>query len=337
MIFETCNVIFGYKNLEQLQSSKFPVLLIEPRRNTIDLIRNKSDGSVTSITHLSNTKLIPRLLHTTITEQLLVFQDNTYTVNMINVNTSSNKHKREKVFTTTLLDVIKNYSIRTIKNFIVNLNIDYLSSILLSIEPYSHKIETIQIDKTINYCAAQDFMTKLYIPVSKDNSDYTCFEHVNIKTPLPRTCLLLIDAVPPNVREKLDMLVSRYNMTTMDASKLAKGDLQNLTIVLSEFYNHEKQQNTRHDTIVVLKPSFLQFVDTITLRYPLQDNHIIVHKGYDFIYSTKNCMYEVLNELQSDTFHKFIASKANNKKLFPFQYKKYMYSYLEQVFNVTDY
>lgn len=363
-----CKIIYGYKKgcLDDIDldlENSF-VILIEPRSDYIDEIKSLSNKKITLISKV--------LVKENVLSETILYYDkdaNNYFmkkdnleingVNLFNV-------KKYKVYTTSIENIIKQYTIQNIESLTININIKNCSEILQSIESYNHILSRIYIDKQIaDYnCKILDNFYSHKKDTIQDLDNLIIFTHKNLNIKLPKIILYFFENECKQIKE-MSLFLQQYKMNLVinnqNDEKIKKiiisypecikyftdGGL-NLKNKPSKIYYEniienlecifdKGNDNADLEIIIQFNPKYFNSKNTLQIMYPLQDNVLYVNKAFDIIYGTKNCMFMLYQILKSSYFTDYIEEKTKEKpSLFKIFSKRYFYDYISKIFVLKE-
>lgn len=225
---KSCNIIYGYQDNCLPDYLNSPIILIEPRSDVIDKIKTLLVTKTSD--YRNNIVLVTKVLceHNKMMETILYYnnQTNKYWINeeLFSSNTSNPivvngtnlfNVKKYKVYTTSIQNIILQYSIQNIETLLINIPVDNLDKVFKSIVPFNHIISNISFDQNINEVWISD-KTK-----EKDLfSNYNCkecessFFHKNLNIELPNIGLYFINTSECKKRKnEISLLLNQYKMS----------------------------------------------------------------------------------------------------------------------------
>lgn len=155
--YKSCKIIYGYepgcledKDILDSQDQDQLVILIEPRTDRIDQIQSLKRKDFTLIKKV--------LVKTNVLMETILYNDkdrDSYFMkgdDLVINGTNLFNVKKYQVYTTSMENIIKEYTIQNIHSLIININIENCNEIIQSIEDYNHILSRIYINKQIvNY------------------------------------------------------------------------------------------------------------------------------------------------------------------------------------------
>lgn len=353
-------------------NSTYHIILIEPRKIYIDKINKYYKIHNDKLKNLifikktlgNNNQLKENILYCNSSKDLYLIENKEMISKYINSLT------KEIVYQTTLTNIINTHKIQNIKNIIVNINIDNISSIFENIILFNHIISKIEIKYNIKYFYKTSFFNNF---TEINNNEYCIFSHKNLNITLPKIALYFskFDCLQNNI-DKLKLFINQYQINLI----LNKPDDFMIPYILSskegeesdELFNYlnnlQKEElpiknkkiyheniidNLEHiftspkipvhdiDIIIQFTPKFLNN-NILQIMYPLKDNVLYVNKIFDVIYATKSCMYMLYQILKSKYFTDYIDEKNNTKpSLFKIFSKRYFYEYISKIFIIKEF
>lgn len=341
-------IIYGYDTLDTIPNSDH-IILIEPRNTVIDKFKRDINK-----TNNKNIKLITKALSDKdkLLENILISDENNVTYHIDNPNIPYH-HKRQRVYTTSLLNIINDHNIQNIQTIYFNINISNINHILNSMKPYNHIISNISfkscVDREIyeSNDIFKSFVRQKYI--SKPPLDnWVLYSHKNLSLELPKICMfftqngLTHDNNLQNFikKYKIDILIDGSilpfnednkiiipNISINNNTHFHKYILNNLNIIF--------KSDTKYDVIIAFNENILKTQPNFYILYPVKEDSLYINKQYDIIYSCKNAMYNLYEILQSDSFNKWIYEMAEKKPtLVKFFVKRWFYEYISKIFTI---
>ena len=146
-MLRSCIIVYGYfKTFFDIYNNiESPVILIEPRNQYIDIIKN----------HIRNNKpegltlITKALIHDNKTcDAMLLFDGSVYSIQTPDLCVYGNNAfsvKKQQVYTTSLQNIINEYDIQSIKELVFNFDVDNVGGLLETLRPYNHIISNITI------------------------------------------------------------------------------------------------------------------------------------------------------------------------------------------------
>jgi hypothetical protein len=163
ILYNTVSIQYGLtdlKNLPQLSN----LYLIEPRKKFIDQIYN---NTVSTHTHL-----IKKILTNSITETFIYTNSNSLMHNS-HYSLSQCTSYKERVYTTTLNDIIKSNNIQRINKFVWNLDIDNYTDMISNLISYNNIISEIWINKNIRFDTLHlENLSQYYDTITSNTNNY---------------------------------------------------------------------------------------------------------------------------------------------------------------------
>jgi hypothetical protein len=338
------NTINEYVN----QYVNIPIILIEPRKKELDQINMLK---FTNKQLYDNVIVISKLLYDDNKAReitLYADNDNNYTV------TNTNKDFiKEKVFTTSLYNIVTEYKIQNIKSIVFNLNIDNIKNCLDNGYCFSHIITYIYVsnETILERLKTTKTMSEFFIESKMEDNDKSnletnlkVMEHKNLHIPLPKITMYIIDDIPNEIKDKFDLLVAQYNINvclhkTYTCKKAFNKNFvpihDHIVSCLDDiFCRKDKKDTIEEDIIIQFNPKYLLKNEFFQIRYPLKNNMLYVYKDYDIIYGTKNCIHMLYQIIKSTYFTEHIdILKAKKKVTFNLFCKQYFYEYVHKIFD----
>lgn len=313
-------IIYGYSDvaLQTLQHDKSNILLIEPRKGYIDLCKTASY-------HNKNITVLAKCLDETTTERLMYNSGNKC---FLNLEDKCPNFKREKVFTLSFHDLVKQYDIQNISEFHIQINIDNINTLFTSAKRHLFMISHIHINNTISSFDDETISFNF----RKDTAQ--SYTNKNLSIPLPNIYMFVMDATsPPHDYEKL---FQKYNIRLVNDTTVSKKNFINSIIQILKLY--VSLDNNVSEIGLITNGSFLNNDQNISVLYPLKNNELYVDKSSDVIYASKTCLFMLYQILHSNHFQEYMQEKkTERKKLFYLYEKRYFWEYIEGKFVVKKY
>jgi hypothetical protein len=292
----------------------------------------------------SNVKLIPKMLssHNNLEERSFYRVDDSYFTEYPLQRNSKSTLTKERSFTTSIQNIVKQFKIQNIKALICNIDIDNLDECISNANCFNHIISYICIS---NHCQSfhsnKSFINNLFIPSNKPflylpEDAFQVFEHKNLHVPLPKICLYTTENVPTEEQDKFDLLIAQYNITLLsEPNKAIEKIIQDDEI---DYTLQRPKELQNFDMIIQFNPKYLSYNDFFQILYPLKDNVIYCNKEFDILYGNKNCIYMLWQILESKYFSDYLDNLKKNKKvIYKLFYKKYFHDYVSKIFNLKSF
>jgi hypothetical protein len=355
-----CNIIYGYTKtcLDNMQDS--PVLLIEPRSEYIDMIKNiqKTNRNVILISKiLTNSKCtseIPFFYHKKDDYYWISNEDDQLTINGNNLFDI----KKHIAYPVTLRNIIIDYNIQNIEKLIVNIKIKNIQDILDSILSYNHIISNIILTKFYENVKPK-ILTYYHTDVE---NEYILYIHKNLNVDLPNIGLYLLND-DKRYNKDMSLFINQYKINIILQSNESPSEVNfipypdsvqviesintkqtkiyydNIIDILHGIFSKTPDTiSDKLDIIIQFNPKHFSTKNTLQIMYPLKDNTIYVNKLYDIMYATKNCMFMLYQILKSKYFTDYIEQKRSEKpKIFKIFAKRYFYEYISKIFVLQDF
>jgi hypothetical protein len=363
MILPHCKIIYGYTQHCLDNSDDSPILLIEPRNEYIDIIKNLRKRNVILISKA--------LVKSKTSTETSLFYDKTtrnYWIPNDDLNIKGNNCfniKKYVVFTTTVEHLISQYKIQNIQDFIVNLNILNISNVLDSVLQYNHILSQISINTEINIDKSSKIL--LYYNSKTDNeAKLTIYQHKNLNLILPNIGIYFLNEnYIKTTNDDLSLFVKQYKMNIIinnhtnktlipypDSiefiesheklnNNVSKIFHENVISILDKIFSNDSNNTNvseNLDIIIQFNQKYFNSKNTLQIMHPLKDDTIYIHRPYDIIYANKNCMFMIYQILKSKYFTDYMETKQKEKPImFKFLCKKYFYDYLSTIFVFKDF
>lgn len=311
------------------------IVLIEPRKMFLDKIRPMLD----LVPHVV---LIPKLLthDNTHKEQTMYLCDaqGTHTY-LLDCPSNTSIISKEKCYTTSVCNIIRDYKIQVIDHLIINLIIDNTKDILANACVYDHIISYVRIptstffeDAHLPNCFRKDASNN-----ESQLSGFSRFVNRNLNVVLPNIAMYLTEPVTQDCQSKFDLLIAQYNITILPLPYLSKKEAPYdfTTNSLEAIFN---DTNLNFDIFMQFNPRFLNNTDVFKLFFPLNPDVIYINRPYDIIYTTKNCAHMLYQILKSTYFTDYMSEKEEQRKaVFKLFRKQYFYDYISKIFVTKNY
>lgn len=367
MILSHCKIIYGYTPNCLDNSDDSPILLIEPRNEYIDIIKNLRKQNVVLIS-----KALVKSKRTSETLLLYDKSNHNYWIPNDDLNIKGNNCfniRKVVIFTITVEQLISQYKIQNIQDFIVNLNILNIFDVLDSILQYNHILSQISINTGIHIDKSSKILL-YYNSKIDDEAKFTIYKHKNLNITLPNIGIYFLNE--NNIKttnDDLSLFVKQYKMniiinndtdktliTYPDSIQFIESDSiklnnnlskifhENVISILDKVFSNDSNDSngvnvsSNLDIIIQFNQKYFTSQRTLQIMYPLKDDTIYIHRPYDIIYANKNCMFMIYQILKSKYFTDYIETKQKEKPvMFKFLCKKYFYDYLSTIFVFKDF
>lgn len=342
-------IIYGFDNLDILNTlpTSGSIFLIEPRKIQIDQFKNSV------YYNLPRLKLITKALSDSnkMAESILSF-DNDKSTYYINTSCDSKNIKRERVYTTSLVNIINDYGIQNITSLFFNINVHNINNILTSIKSYNHMLSNIffkscvdrglyESNDILNYFKRQTQISPVHL------QDWVKYSHKNLSLQLPKICMFFIKT-PISNDNKLLNFIKKYRIDLVLDNKIyefkeSNYTLPNIKVDESILFNKNilNQLDTifksdkKYDVIISFNENILHSQPNFYILFPPNDDTLYINRQYDIIYSSKNAMYMLYQILHSNYFNEWIHEQAKNKPtLIKFFIKRWFYDYMSKTFKI---
>jgi hypothetical protein len=370
MSLKSRNIVYGYKeHCPFIKSPNNHILLIEPRGEIIDLLKQKNlDKNIILISKILSEK-------DTMTDSILYFnkdEDKYFTKNDKNLLVRGTNYfnvKKYNVFTTSINNIILQYNIQNIDSLVININVENCNDILDSLIPFNHIISNIIINDNVNISIEK---CKILENFKKNEDSSKSFSHKNLNIKLPNIGMFFNGKLKNN--KEITLLVQQYKMNLIIIKKKDSYIVpypESITILnnnqdntYSKIYHENiihnldcifnfKQNDTNHENykikgqeiavgdleiIIQFNTKYFDNNKTLQIMYPLKDNVLYVNKVYDIIYGTKNCIYMLYQIIKSKYFSDFLEEKNTSRpKLFTIFSKIYFFEYISKIFVLKEF
>jgi hypothetical protein len=325
--FKTCRIVYGFVNVDELtDSSDSSVILVEPRKHVLDTLTQQRLPS--------NVVLIAKLLTPVdaLGEQTLYTVPNDHKV-YVDYN-GSNPFKRQKVFTTSLHNIIQQYQIQNLKELVINISIDNIKDVIGSVSCFHHIISRIRFVDGCE-CNDVDFIVHYFV---RDNHQqgYTTFVHKNLNIPHPKVLMFLTTKVPVHLQKTFDLLMAQYDIDVHTPTvELSKTTLHDTLRSIGETMIHSQ----KYEYVFQFNPKYLLQNKTFQLLHPVQEDTIFINREYDIIYTSAKTMCMLYQIITGEHFGEYIETKRQQRPIgiFKLIHKRYVYDYLTVPFTLRDY
>jgi hypothetical protein len=227
MSLKSCNIVYGYQeHCSFIKSPNNHILLIEPRGEIIDLLKQKNlDKNIILISKILSEK-------DTMTDSILYFnkdEDKYFTKNDKNLLVRGTNYfnvKKYNVFTTSINNIILQYNIQNIDSLVININVENCNDILDSLIPFNHIISNIVINDNVNIdlekCKIlENFKTNEDSPTFTEGirrqDNVKSFSHKNLNIKLPNIGMFFNGKLKNN--KEITLLVQQYKMNLIIIKK----------------------------------------------------------------------------------------------------------------------
>lgn len=229
---KSCKIIYGYIQgcLDDILDSQDQlVILIEPRTDRIDQIQSLKIKDQFKKPFVLIKKV---LVKTNILSETNFYYDKDLDIyfmkddGLVVNGTNLFNIKKNKVYTTSMENIIKEYAIQTIHSLTININIKNCNEIIQSVEAYNHILSRIYINNQIgNYqCKIlHDFYNEGTLPSSEGTlpfiegtlpsieGTYITFTHKNLHIELPKILVYFYESQSKRLKE-MTLLMQQYKM-----------------------------------------------------------------------------------------------------------------------------
>lgn len=339
-----CDIIYGFNDLKQINMN-LPVILVEPRKNILDKIKGVLP---------KNVNLYPKMIiNKNIVSEVFMYTYKENNCEYINYTELSNDIKKishkivsnERVFTTSLQNLILYNKIKKINNIFWNLNTDNTIECIDTLIPFSYIIQNIQIiknEKPMSSGLLQDYFEKSDI-CNEDNVNiinYTIIPNGNLNS-IP-IYLFLTQSVQEKHKDRFELLQLHYNIKLIQSHNI---DLCcNTKVYFYEKLNNiykmlfEKIDTSEFCIIAQFNPNVLEKNYTFKFNLNCYDKMLYVDKNNDIIYGNKDTFYNLYEVINSDYFKDTMNDIKIKKKEFMFKLfnKRYFYEYISSIFDVIE-
>jgi hypothetical protein len=307
--------MYGMVCLEQFMgwvksTPAMQVVLVEPRKNMLDLI-------IPQVEKLANVLLIPKLLvHDNIPKEKTVYrtENGGFHVNYPNNEIVIGK---EKCYTTSICNLVREYKIQVIDKLIININVSNCSEILTNACFFDHIISRIKIKNfTASSFEAHMFNLKCFRSEQLEENDqgYETYVNKNLNIVLPKIAMVLTEPVPDACRSSFDLLVTQYNIQVIPFAYCDKKSAPyDFTVGwLENVFSHDT--NRDFELIIQFNPRYLLSSDVFKIMFPLKSDLIYLNRPFDIIYTTRNCAHMLYQILKSSFFTDHMNSHEKTRK-----------------------
>lgn len=339
LTLNNCIIIYGFTDVSQLQvENDIPILLVEPRKMIIDKIKSQLP---------KNVELIPKMLikQNVMSEVVMYHYLDTkrdyYTIHDKNQEESTFVLKsKQKVYTTSLQNLIMSYKIRNIQKIVWNLNTHNIVECLDTLVLFSYFINKIQLLNDIDDSLIEK--SQLLIDNFIIHALPTSFEFNNIHdNSIPRIVMFLTEPVSDKARENFELFKMQYNINVLDDIFVSN---QKSGYLYEKFNNCYKSlfcggcEDIKAEIVVQFNPRILEKNITFKINLTCDDKIMYIDKNNDLIYANKDTFYYLYEVINSEYFNEYIQKIKSTKKEFMFKLfnKRYFYEYIQTVFDVIE-
>jgi hypothetical protein len=245
--------------------------------------------------------------------------------------------KREQVLSSPISALLGKDD-RSLDSIVINLIVDNLEDISNCIEKGEIQVRHVHVSRAYDISYISSVFSAFVLHDSPDVKLY-CFTNPLNDVPFPRILIVLTSIIPPQVEERIAILVEKYapNITVHQPITTKKNFADNIIPLLHETFQLERTNDAKHDMILVLNPKYLLANDSLHFYYPVNDNVLYISQQYDVMYASKNTMYGVFTELQSNAFIDYLDRHKKPRQLLPYELKIRIYNFLQSIFETRDY
>lgn len=340
-----CNIVYGFdKNLEL--DNNITTFLIEPRKIVLDNIKSKLSKNIDLIPKIliTKNKMSEIILHTyqkkingtDVIDCYRCLEINNNVKDDITISITGLQSK-QKVYTTSLQNIIFHNNIKKVNKIYWNLNIDNLSECIDTLLPFNNIIDEIVVNDSIEErnIINSNLLREYYYNF---NLNYI---NKNIDNEVPKIGMFLTEKVLEKNKHAFDLLILQYNITIIELTN-NNADKQKSKYIYENFNNWYKQlfENdlSNFDIIIQFNPNVLENKYTFKINLSCDNNKLLyVDKNHDVIYGGKNTFFQMYEVINSEYFKEYIEEIKNTKKEFMFKLfnKRYFYEYLEKSFHIV--
>jgi len=311
------------------------IVLVEPRKMFLDQIR--------PVLHrLPHVILVPKLLtHDNSNKEQTMYVCDTQGTHAFLVNYPEDAviSSKEKCYTTSVCNIIRDHKIQVIDQLIINLITDNTKEILTNACVYDHIISYLHV-RTSTYFDDTQFDSNCFRKDTSHSQDgYSRFVNKNLNVPLPQIAMYLTEPVPQDCQSKFDLLIAQYNITILPLPYLSKKEAPyDFTANNLETIFTDTKLNTCFDIFMQFNPRYLNNSEVFKLFFPLKPDVIYLNRPYDIIYTTKNGAHMLYQILKSTYFTDHMSDLERNRKaIFKLFRKQYFYDYISKIFVIKNY
>lgn len=324
-------IVYGFDNLEELVTDA-RVILIEPRKHILNLL------SKNTLQLPPGTTVIPRGLSDTndLKEVTMYTVGNTYFLHSPPPTTNSTpvKPQREKVFVTSLRNIIRSHSIQHIQELVINLHTDNVASVLDNAELYNNIIKKVRLPNNLRHDSK---LLSAHFAKYLHAHGHVTYVHASTGTFAhpPRVAMYLTEPVPDSCKTEFHQLVAQYGIQVIDCGNLAKTPVYEF---LQAVATTVQPYLADLDFLIQFNPKYFAKQDAFPMPLErLKEDVLLIQQDYDIIYGSKNSMYALFDVIQSAYFAEYLAEKeASKKALFKLFRKRYFYEYISSIFFVSS-
>lgn len=303
------------------------VYLIEPRKKYLDRMNNQ---------HNKNVNLIKKLLTDSVSETNLY----TDSQNPTKYSVNSILQYRERVFTTTVNDIIKSYTITHVDKFVWDLNVDNYNDVISSLITYNSIFSEIWVNQEV-VNDSKNLLKQLdqYYNILPDTTGpYRIYKHVHSTVKPPNVCMYLTHPVPKTCQRAFDLLLKQMKNVTV-VEHFIKGSLYlHIRDILSHFFQQEMTKDIRNDVLIIFNPNYLSAHDTFHIPHINNMSvSIFTNDSYNIMYASKACMYMLYQTVTSESFTEYEESLKNKSKAWKFLYRTHFLNYIKKDFSIKGF
>lgn len=308
-------------------------ILLEPRKQHIDYIRNSAFNSAVT--------LIPKALIGENTLKELPLS----TILPVGYTSTT-----QKSFCTSIYNLVVSYGIESIHELLINIETKNITDVLENAKPFVNIIQKITFAQDIPLPSPQGTVLSSFVQEDasfiKKHSDKKILvmfppqhQHsltvnfTRFKSFVKQYNLYYMDTsgefIPP---QEIDVSLTHSNSKTVTSQHIFP---QMLVEKLNMYFEHSSEKDFVVDYIILFNNAYLSSNHTLSIDMDLPETQIRVHRRFDIIYATKNCWYNIYQILRSKAFCEYMDEKSLGKGvLVKILCKRWMWEYLGKMFDV---
>lgn len=312
-------IIYGFSDNSFITSllKQKDTILIEPRKHILDTLQP-----------IAGT-LIKKGIYKDITETTM--HANSSRIYSFNCELKD-ETRRERVFTTSIYDILLQYPIKEIRSFIFNIEISNLYEILTDLSVFNHIVSRLVFLKNthIKHPILNNFI------LSDQDETFVTYTDKNINVSLPKIFMYDFGKHLKHNTDAKNMFTQQYNIREILIPKLIKNKQFHDSVleILTFFFQTEC---TGCDIIVINNNDFFSSKRVMyPIYYPIQEDFIHLLKEFDIIYGGKSTMFLLYQMLLSDDFSEYLDLQVKQRPILRYNSKRVFYEYIEKIFKVQN-
>ena len=265
-------------------------------------------------------------------------------------------HSRERIYTTSLSNIIRDYDVQNILGLYFNINVSNINNILSSIKPFNHLVSKILFKSDVNRSVYETHnllhsfsrQTKISQTPFQDWVEYT---HKNLNIQLPKICMFFTKFSLNDKSNTLIQFIKRYKIDIVHGTeiipfsnncnlKLPNIQIDNSVLFTKYLLNNLDtifKSDTKYDIIIALNENILTIQPNFFILYPPSDDTLYINCRYYTFSSSKHAMYMLYQILHSNYFNNWINEQSKSKPtLVKFFIKKWFYEYIQKTFKFSS-